>query len=160
MSIICQGFEDCTLYRLVGLSSNRRFFIVTLTGWEQSTLYWVSRSNGKIYEVYDSPHLSPDGKHIVTAAASEMYDANGVFLWEIKNSELTEKFRFEPTYYALYSFERWLNPDTAELKKFTNADKTVCPKNSFMMDVSVKLIRKDNQWKLDESLDSATVVCK
>jgi len=111
------------------------------------------------YEVYSEPHLSPDGKNIVTAMPSEAYDINGVFLWEIRGGELTKKFHFEPTEYALYSFVRWLNRDAVELKKFVHADRTACPGKQFM-EIPVRLVQDGAQWKLDERSNPAAVTCK
>ena len=143
----------------MGLSPDRQFFVVKLSLWEGSNVYWVSRSSGVKHEVYAEPHLSPDRKNIVTAIPSEAYDINGVFLWGIRGGGLTKKFHFEPTEYALYSFVRWLNRDAVELKKFAYADKVACPGKQFM-EAPVRLVREGAQWKLDERLDPATVTCK
>jgi hypothetical protein len=143
----------------VGLSPDRQFFVVKLRLWEGSNVYWVSRSTGVKYEVYAEPHISPDGKNIVTAMPSEAYDINGVFLWEIRGGGLTKKFHLEPTEYALYSFVRWLRPDAVKLKKITRADKAACPRKQFM-EIPVRLVQGGAQWKLDERLDPAAVTCK
>jgi len=155
----CAGPQDCKIYRLVGLSPDRQFFVVKVNLWEGSNVYWVSRSTGVKYEVYLEPRLSPDGKNIVTAIPSEAYDINGVFLWEIRGDGLTKKFHFEPTEYALYSFVRWLSPDAVELRKFARADEAACPGKQFM-EILVRLVQDGAQWKLDERLDPAAVTCK
>jgi hypothetical protein len=155
----CAGPGDCVSYRLVGLSPDRNFFVVKASAWESSTLYWVSRSTGVKHEVYAEPHLSPDRRHIITANPSEFGGTNGVFLWEINDGKLAEKFHFEPTEYALYSFVRWLNPNTVELEKYMRADKAVCPETSSMK-FPVRLVLEDGLWKLDEQLERATISCE
>jgi hypothetical protein len=155
----CSGPDDCEAYYLMGLSPDRQFFVVKQRLWEGDNVFWVSRSNGVKYEMYAEPHVSPDGKNIVTAIPSEAYGINGVFLWEIRDGMLTKRFHFEPTEYALYSFVRWLGPAAVELKKFTRADAAVCAGRQYM-EVSVRLVRKGAHWSLDENLDPAVVACR
>ena len=155
----CKGPDDCEIYHLVGISPDRQFFVVKQSLWEGDNVFWVSRSNGVKYEVYAEPHISPDGKNIVTAIPSEAYNINGVFLWKINGVALEKRFHFEPTEYALYSFTRWLNRDAVELKKFAYADISVCAGKQFM-EVPVRLVRKGTQWELDERLHPTAVTCK
>ncbi len=155
----CKGSEDCEIFRLVGLSPDRQFFVVSVAYWEGTNVYWISRSTGTRYEVFDIPQISPDRKHIVTAIPSEAYNVNGVFLWEIRNGELIKKFHFEPTEYALYSYVRWTTNNSLKLKKFTYADKAVCPGKQ-NMEVRVVLALVGKQWKLNERIGRTTAACQ
>ena len=111
------------------------------------------------YAVYAEPHISPDGKHVASASPAEAYNTNGVFLWEVRNGSLVQRFHFEPSDYALYRFSRWNGPNVVELMKFTNAAKDICPKSSHM-EVSVRLVAEKGTWRLDETPNKDKVQCR
>ncbi|MDL2358008.1 MAG: hypothetical protein QFF03_22380, partial [Pseudomonadota bacterium] len=155
----CAGRDDCSIYRLLGLSPDRQFFAVERTGYEAATRFWIARASGKQTEVYAEPHAAPDRAHIVTANPVELGGTNGVFLWEIRGDELIEQFRLEPAAYALYHFVRWSNATTVELSKLTHADPTICPASQVMAS-PVRLARQHGQWRLDERAPPAMPICQ
>jgi hypothetical protein len=153
------GADDCLTYRLVGLSPDRRFFEVDAFGYEYATRYWVSRSDGKKYEVHAQAHVSPGGAYAVVANPAECCSLGGVFLWEVNRGRLIEKFRHESTEYPLYSFARWTGPNAAELKKIAHADKAFCP-SAQIMETTATLVRANGKWTLDARIDPSKVICK
>lgn len=155
----CDVPESCLVQRLLGLSPNRKSFVVEDLGYESRTLFWIGRNSGKRYEVYSEPDASPDGKWIVTANPSEFGSTNGVFIWEVRGDSLVEKLHFEPKNYALYSFVRWEGANKVVLKKFTHADKPVCPDRQFM-EFMVTVAWKHSQWKFDETTGLKDAKCQ
>ncbi len=153
------GPDDCLIYELLGLSPDRRFFIVEMRAYESVTRVWIARASGKRVEVYAETHVSPDGTRIVTANPSEYGSTNGVFLWDVAERGLTERFRFEPEEYALYSFVRWKNRDSVDLKRVEHADATLCPASQ-LMESAARLVRVGGKWVLRDRADRQAVTCQ
>lgn len=153
------GPNECSIYRLLGLSPDGQFFVVELLGYESATRYWISRSNGKQYEVYADTHVSTDGHFIVTANPVECCGVNGVFVWEIDHGRLIERFGVKRADHPFYRFDRWINPTTAQLTKISRADKAFCP-TAPMMESAARLTRKNSSWVLDEPIVPTRVMCK
>jgi hypothetical protein len=153
------GPQSCTIYRLLGLSPDRQFFVVELLGYESATRYWIARSTGKQYEVYADTNISPDGAYIVAANPVECCGVNGVFVWQIERGQLTERFRLKRADYPFYRFDKWTNPTTAQLTKISRADKAFCP-TAPIMESSARLTRKYAGWVLDEPIVPTRVMCK
>lgn len=145
-------------FRLIGVSPDKKFFIVEATFYEGGNVFWVSRGDGKKYAVEAAAKMSQDHQHVVTVNASDAYDINGVVLWAIRNDALVERFRFEPAGIVYYGFVRWLSPTSALLKKRYVADKTLCPTSSFM-EHPVTLRRTAGTWALDERFDRQSLRC-
>lgn len=153
------GPRSCAIYRLLGLSPDRQFFVVELLGHESATRYWIARSTGKQYEVYAETNISPDGAYIVTANPVECCGVNGVFVWQVERGRLTERFALKRADYPFYRFDKWTNPTTAQLTKISRADKAFCP-TAPMMESSARLTRKNSGWVLDEPIVPTRVMCK
>ncbi|MET0855651.1 MAG: hypothetical protein ABWY27_02770, partial [Telluria sp.] len=153
------GPDHCLIYELRGLSPDRRFFIVEARAYESTTQFWIARSTGKQVQVYAEAHVSPDGARIATANPSEFGSTNGVFLWDVSERGLTERFRFEPDDYALYSFVRWTDPQSVELKKLAYADATLCP-SSQLMETIARLHKIGGKWVLRDSASRQAVTCQ
>lgn len=153
------GPQSCTIYRLLGLSPDRQFFVVELLGYESATRYWIARSTGKQYEVYADTNISPDGAYIVAANPVECCGVNGVFVWQIERGQLSERFRLKRADYPFYRFDKWTNPTTAQLTKISRADKAFCP-TAPIMESSARLTRKYAGWVLDEPIVPTRVMCK
>jgi hypothetical protein len=155
----CTGYEDCEAYLFSGLLPATEFFVVNVALYEGSNVYLVSKQTGARYAVYAEPHISPDGKHVVSASPAEAYNTNGLFLWEVRSGSLVQRFHLEPSTYALYRFSRWDGPHAVELMKFTNATKDMCP-NSNHMELPVRLFSEKGMWQLDESSMKDKVQCR
>ncbi|MEI6762355.1 MAG: hypothetical protein WCO22_18090 [Betaproteobacteria bacterium] len=155
----CGVPENCLIYRFLGISPDRNFFVVEGMGYESRTVFWFARNSGLRHEVFAKPEISPDGKSIITANPSEQGSNNGVFIWELRRDRLINKLHFEPTDYALYSFVRWEGANKVTLKKFTYADKSVCPSAQFM-EFFVTVNRNGTQWFLNESNGLKEVFCQ
>jgi hypothetical protein len=154
-----EGPDDCLIYELLGLSPDRRFFIVEMRAYESVTQVWIARASGKRVDVYAETHVSPDGTRIVTANPSEYGSTNGVFLWDVSERGLTERFRFEPDQYALYSFVRWRDRDSVDLMKVAHADATLCPASQ-LMESAAQLVRVGGKWVLRDRIDRQAVSCQ
>jgi hypothetical protein len=153
------GPDDCLIYELLGLSPDRRFFIVEMRAYESITRVWIARATGKRVEVYAETQVSPDGTRMVTANPSEYGSTNGVFLWDVSARGLTERFRFEPDVYSLYSFVRWRNRDSVDLMKVEHADATLCPASQ-LMESAAQLVRVGGKWVLRDRVGRQAVTCQ
>ncbi len=143
----CTGPEDCELYHFGGLSADGGFLVVRLHQWEGGSVHWISRRDGRRYEVYADPALSPDGRHIVAAVPNEAYGVNGVFVWEIGHGTLVKRFSETPRTYALYDFLAWLDAQTVRLKRTAHAPDH-CGKDG-LAEAEVRLRRlADGRWKI------------
>ncbi len=143
----CSGPEDCELYHFGGLSPDGGFLVVRLHQWEGGSVHWISRRDGRRYEVYADPVPSPDGRHIVTALPSEAYGVNGVFVWEISHGALIKRFSETPKTYALYEFTAWQDARSVRLKRRSH-EPQVCTVSS-MAEADLLLKRQhDGRWKI------------
>ena len=143
----CTGPGDCLLYHFNGISPDGGFLVVRVSRWEGGTALWISRRDGRSYEVYRDPVLSPDGRYIVAANPSEAYDVNGVFIWELRQGTLVRRFSEVPKTYALYNFIAWQDESTVRLKR-TSQEPEACS-NGSLAESEVLLQRQpDGRWRL------------
>lgn len=143
----CTGPEDCELHHFGGLSPDGGFLIVRLHQWEGGSVHWISRRDGRRYEVYADPVLSPDGRHIVTALPNEAYGVNGVFVWELNHGALIKRFSETPKIYALYEFVAWQDAHTVQLKRSSHEPQACA--GSTLAEAEVLLKRqRDGRWKI------------
>jgi hypothetical protein len=155
----CDIPEQCLVHRLLGLSPDRRFFVVEVLRYESGTMLWIGRHSGTKYEVYGEPAASPNGKWIVTANPSEFGSTNGVFVWQVHAGRLIKKLHFQPESYELYSFVRWENNDSIVLRKLVHADKSICPDAQTMaFNVTVKF--DSSLWQFDRNASIQELSCQ
>ncbi len=138
--------DSFIVYFYKGMLADNQFFVVDVHYYETTTTLLIGVNDGKQYNIINKPHLSPDGKFIVTTSASEN-SAAGVFLWEIQHGKLTERLRYEPTgdESALFDFERWTGPHSADIVKLT-----LCTHRR-LGKISVHLTEKNGTWELTQA---------
>ena len=160
----CDDDHDCIYYLYRGLLASKQFYWVEVDYYTGQTNLLISRKDGKQYDVIDVPHVSPDGRFVVSASAAAALSPSGVFLWEIRNGALIKKFYFEPQEYGLYRFSRWNGSKVVELTKIAHAPdgfySEQCPVNSPLVEFPVRLIKKKNLWKLEESTEIEKMKCQ
>lgn len=148
----CDVPADCVVYTYKGTLAKNQFFIVEAGYYEGGTIFIISRQTGAKYEIFDDPHLSPDGRYILASPASEAtWGENGIYLWRIQNGGLVKEFGYEPSEYALYEFIKWINPHTALLEKTMHADKISC---DGLAAIQVTFAKKNNVWELQDNVHS------
>jgi hypothetical protein len=157
------GPSHCVYYYYRGMLADRQFYWVVAGYYEGGDSFLISRKTGHRYDVIDEPHVSPDGENVVAASEDEAYSPSGVFLWKIKNGELSKRFYSAPTQFALYRFVRWNGSKVVELVKTTNAPNDFytedCPSNLFPVEFPVRLVSTKGTWKLDETVDNKQIKC-
>ncbi|RZL39825.1 MAG: hypothetical protein EOP35_02740 [Rubrivivax sp.] len=137
------GYTD---YRYAGTLTGGRFHIVTVAYYEGDSFWLVSADSARKTEVFAEPHLSPDGRFIVAASASDAHNINGVFIWEATPGGLTERLRHEPQAYALHEFVRWRDDGSIELSRTSLGDGQHCDRSKLMLS-TVRLARGGNAWR-------------
>ncbi|MCX7176149.1 MAG: hypothetical protein NT159_19935 [Proteobacteria bacterium] len=144
----CSGSNDCHSYAYVGLLGNKQFVVVEERFYEGGNTLLISRQTGAQYNVHAEPHLSPNGKYIVSASEAEAYNSPGVYLWEVRNGGLIGRYLYEPTNYELYRFSRWKGSNEVQLIRTTHAEKHGCPDNT-LVELTVRLVARRSGWELE-----------
>lgn len=148
----CEDYESCRSYINRGLIADKQFFWVLVSFYEGGQSLLISRETGEQVDTIRDPHVSPDGKFVISASDAEAYEDSGVFLWEINKGALVSRFYFVPADYQLFSFVRWVAPTKVELKKTASPQKGVCPENT-PAEYPVALVQTNGEWKLEASSD-------
>jgi hypothetical protein len=152
----CDSFENCLIHVYRGLVADKQFFLVENQLYEGSHTRVFSRKTGDEYEVFATPHVSPDGKFLVTASDSEAGQA-GVFLWAISEGALTPRFASNSKDYELFRFVRWDGSDKVELMKTIRAPDDVC--KGKLIEFPVRLAAREEEWKLEGTFEKDKMVC-
>jgi hypothetical protein len=149
----CEDFDNCVIYEYEGLIADKQLFLITTVLYESFGALVISRKTGEDYWIFDRPHISPDGKFLVTAFSTDNADS-GLHLWEISDGRLTPRFKMENDQ---FSFTRWVGSDKVELMKreSSNSANAVCS----VKDVPVHLVAYKDEWKLEESSEKDKAVC-
>ena len=74
----CDVYENCLFYTYRGLVANKQFFLVNAAYYEGGGIFLISRKTGEQVDVIDDPHVSPDGKFIVSASDADAFIEAGV----------------------------------------------------------------------------------
>jgi hypothetical protein len=139
------GEPGGTSYRYLQYLPAIGFHLVHVQYYEGNEYLLVSNANGSRQLVPDLPRISPDRSRLVAVSASEAYNVNGVFVYRIKDGRISPVFAHEPEEYALYTFVRWKDANSIELKKFSRADDKTCPGHQFMT-VAAELAADGDRW--------------
>jgi hypothetical protein len=141
-----ENYQD---YRFDGLSPDREFYVVSVTFYEGSDVYWVSRQDGTRYAVHGRPQASPDGSLLVMANGSAARDFNGIIVWERSAGRLVERFRLEPegAQSGFYRVMRWKDNRTVELERLV-IDGSTCGGGTG--ESLAALVRDGDRWTLKE----------
>ena len=142
----CNLYTRCLTYVYKGLLANNQFFVLDKHQFGTSTTILISRNTGQQYDIIAPPHLSPDGKFILTVSGTE--PKWGVFVWEIHNGALAERLYYDPSEVMLFQFVRWNAYGSAELTK-TIRDED-CQTDRNIREVPVLLVVKSGQWALED----------
>lgn len=151
----CNSYENCLVYVYRGLIADKQFFLVNANLYEGGTTLLFSRKTGEKYAIIGEPNVSPNGKYIVAASDDEGGDP-GVYLWEIGNGLLIQRFNFEPSEYQLYRFTRWVGSDKVEMIK-TMWARDICPKSP--VEFPVQLVAQKGAWKLEGAMEKEKITC-
>lgn len=151
----CDSFENCLIYVYRGLLADKQFFLVDARFYEGGRTLLFSRKTGEQFDIKGEPNLSPNGKFIVVASDDELGDP-GVYLWEISNGILIQRFGFNPSEYQLYKFTRWVGSDTVEMIKTTWA-RDICPNS--LVEFPVQLVAQNGVWRLEGALEKEAITC-
>jgi len=160
----CSGYEDCVLYIYRGLIASNQFYWVDVRHYEGGTSLLISQKNGEQNDVIDEPHVSPDAKYVVSASDQEAYGPSGVFLWEITDGQLVQRFETGPKENALFRFTAWDNSKTVKLIKITYGLGEFCSKDtakeSSLVETPVRLTLKKSDWQLQELINEKQIKCR
>lgn len=148
----CENYEGCRVYTYRGLVADKQFYWVLLGYYEGGESLLISRNTGEQVDTIRDPHVSPDGKFIVSASDAEAYEDSGVFLWEIVGGTLVSRFSFVPKDYQLFNFARWVDANNVELVKTAWPPKGECPEGK-LAEFSMKLVEKNGKWILEATSD-------
>lgn len=148
----CEDYESCRSYIYRGLIADKQFFWVIVGFYEGSQSLLISKETGEQIDTIRDPHVSPDGKFIISASDAEAYEDPGVFLWGINKGSLVSRFNFVPADYQLFNFVRWKDSTKVDLKKTVWPPKGVCPENT-LAEYSVALVQTNGEWKLEALSD-------
>ena len=141
----CDKVEECVEYVFRGLVADKQFFLVDEYYYEGGTTLLFSRNTGEKYDIIDNPIVSLDGKYIVVASEREDGHA-GAYLWEINDGILISRFKYAPSEYELFRFNRWVDSTKVEMTKLMWA-RDFCPDSLVVFPVTLDL-NKDNKWLL------------
>lgn len=148
----CENYESCTFYTYRGLIADRQFFLVNADYYEGGSVFVISRKTGEQVDTVDDPHVSPDGKFIVSASEYEAFRDAGVFLWEIVDGTLVSRFRYAPDDYQLFRFISWIGTTNVELIKTTQPPAGLCPEGT-PAEYSMRLVAIKETWALEAASD-------
>jgi hypothetical protein len=152
----CESYEVCQIHVFGGLIADRHFFHLTTLFYEGSGSWVIARNTGEKFEVFDAPHVSPDGKFLVAAGAS-MLDRSGVFLWEIVDNKLVQRSLDSAKDNDLYQFVRWSGSDKVEILRLEIEPDGVCKQK--YTQYPVRLVLQGKAWKLDDTVDKDKISC-
>lgn len=155
----CDIYENCLFYTYRGLVADKQFFLVNAAYYEGGSVLLISRKTGEQVDAISEPHVSPDGRFIVSASDADAHADAGVFLWEISEGALISQFHFVPTDYQLYKFIRWIDPNKVELLKTVWPPKDLCPENT-LAEYSMALVAKNRAWALEAASDKGKCLTK
>lgn len=148
----CGEDDSCTFYTYRGLIADKQFFLVNADYYEGGSVFVISRKTGEQVDTIDDPHVSPDGKFVVSASESDAYSDAGVFLWEIVDGALMSRLHFVAHDYQLYRFIRWIDVNNVELVKTAWPPKGECPEGK-LAEFSMKLVARNGTWTLEATSD-------
>jgi hypothetical protein len=148
----CEAYEDCLFYTYRGLVADKQFFLVDVSFYEGGETLLISRKNGEDVDTVETPHLSPDGRFIISASDHEAYSDPGVFLWEVVDGVLVSRFNFVPSEYELFKFIRWIDSDKVELIKTSHPLEGLCPENT-QVEYQVQLVKNTDGWAMETMSD-------
>ena len=155
----CDVYEDCLFYTYRGLVADKQFFLVNAAYYEGGSVFVISRKTGELVDAINDPHVSPNGKFVVSASDYEAFRDAGVFLWEISDGALISRFYFAPTDYQLYKFIGWVDPHKVELLKTAWASEDTCPENT-LAEYLMVLVSKNGTWTLEAASDKGKCLTK
>lgn len=144
----CENFDSCVFYTYRGQIADGQFFLVNADYYEGGSVFVISRKTGEQIDTIDDPHVSPEGRYIVSASAYEAGRDSGVFLWEIVDGALVARFRYIPEDYQLFTFNRWIDSNSVELVKTAWPPKGECPEGK-LAEFSMRLVDKNGKWLLE-----------
>lgn len=148
----CEDYESCRFYTYRGLIADKQFFWVLVGFYEGGQSLLISRETGVQVDTIREPHVSPDGKFVVSVSDAEAYEDPGVFLWEIDKGALVSRFHFVPTDYQLYGFVKWADPTKVDLMRTTWPPKGDCLEHK-LAEYPMALVEKNGEWKLEATSD-------
>ncbi len=143
----CEDYESCRSYTYRGLIADKQFYWVLVGYYEGGESLLISRNTGEQVDTIRDPHVSPDGKFIVSASDAEAYEDPGVFLWEIVDGALVSRVHFIPEDYQLFNFTRWVDANNVELVKTARPPKGECPEGK-LAHYSMTLVKENGKWIL------------
>lgn len=146
----CENYENCVFYTYRGLIADKQFFLVNADYYEGGSVFVISRKTGEQIDTIDDPHVSSDGRFLVSASAYEAFRDPGVLLWEIVNGALVSRFHFIPEDYQLFKFIRWVDANNVELVKTAWPPKGECPEGK-LAEFPMTLIGENEKWTLEAS---------
>ncbi|MBU1424188.1 MAG: hypothetical protein KKH12_05180 [Gammaproteobacteria bacterium] len=144
----CKSYENCKRYVYRGLVADKQFFLITVGLYEGGGTLLYSRKTGEEVDVFSTPHVSPDGRFVVSASEAEAYGDAGVFLWEVRDGALVTRFSYVPSEYQLFRFVRWTDSAKVEMIKTTWPPKDLCATRT-LAEYQMELIAKGDEWVLE-----------
>lgn len=151
---------DYADHRLTGTTRDGKFFVVYSLGHESETTFWVSRATGQQFEVYDTPAVSPDGRFAVTALHRESSGPEGLFIWDINGDQLKPPNHLRHGNYGLFTFQRWVGSDNAELALYSHSFLNYCRAGAQATTATVRLTRVGTGWNITYPTSARDVRCE
>lgn len=150
----CDFDANCLHYVYRGAVAEGQFYRVDAAYYEGYAVFLISKKTGEQIDVYRDPHLSQDGKYLVTASDEEAFGDPGVFLWKISDGVMLPHFRFVSEDYQLFQFKSWEGTEKINLRKIAWPPQGVC-KEGVLAEYQMNLSQQDGKWSLMQTSDQA-----
>jgi len=111
--------DHCLEHFLTDYYPTQKLFVINRVMWEFSDVQAVSRRTGATITMEDRPHLSPNGKHFVVAAAGAPDRRPGQYtagIYGVDRGTLKLAWVYRPTRYEEWDFVSWEGDDRIRLQ--------------------------------------------
>jgi hypothetical protein len=115
----CQEHDasKCLQYRVVAYYAIPKLFVLKGLAYESSGALVVSRRTGASAKLYVLPHLSPNGKRLVAAAAIEAWAIDHeIVIYSVQNGSLDLEWSYKAQEYEMWDFVSWDGDDRIKLE--------------------------------------------
>lgn len=123
-------------------------FLILVSFWEGSTVFWINDKTGQITDINGEPQLSPDGAHFAIVQTPDVYDFSGIQVWRTKGPALqTEYHSLDPDLLIYLDFIRWLDNDSfLMITRWNTTDWRKEDYNSTQTSGTTSMVRRGSDW--------------
>jgi hypothetical protein len=144
----CESDADCLHHVYRGTVADGQFYWVEVAYYEGSTVLLIAKKTGEQVDVSAEPHLSPDGKYLVTISGEGDMAYGGdpsILLWEITDGEMKSSFKLSPEGVYYFQFENWDGSEKINLKAIKDPPEGLCKKYE-LAEYPMTLLRQHDRW--------------